>query len=179
MGDNCQDALKLRFHIWGRRMRHKLGHGAGDLLSQWGRTICAPWVRTVTSQYPSWYDLWCCWGVKLQHPKNLCESTLHIVGKAQYVEGVLLGVVGVEVRPSVHWRECLQGRTGINPGCSKTKQLGQDEAGEARKDKITGRDHNERKSISARERAPPGLAIRHNQWWGASPGFKKNKEWVN
>ena len=31
-------------------------------------------------------------------------------------------------RPSMYWRECLQGRTGINPGSSKLKQLGRDEA---------------------------------------------------
>ena len=41
--------------------------------------------------------------------------------------------------PSV--RECLQGQTGINPGCSKMKQRGQDSAGEARKDGIRERDH--------------------------------------
>ena len=47
--------------------------------------------------------------------------------------------------PSVYWREYLEGKTGINPGCSKMKQLGQDEAGEVRKDGIRGQDHNERK----------------------------------
>ena len=33
---------------------------------------------------------------------------------------------------------CLQGQTGINPGCSRMKQLGQDSAREAKKDEITG-----------------------------------------
>ena len=46
---------------------------------------------------------------------------------------------------SMCWRECLQGWTVINPGCSKMKQLGQDSEGEARKDGIRWRDHNERK----------------------------------
>ena len=73
-----------------------------------------------------------------------------MVGQAQYVEGVLQSVVGVD-------RVCiggsgLQGWTGINPGCSKITQHGEDSAGEARKDRIKrGRDHNEREK---RERAP-------------------------
>ena len=42
------------------------GHDAGDLVSQWGSTITSPLVHTVTSRYPSWYDLICCHYVKLQ-----------------------------------------------------------------------------------------------------------------
>ena len=38
----------------------------------------------------------------------------------------------------VYWKEHLQERTGINTCCFKMKQLGQDEAGEARKDGIRG-----------------------------------------
>ena len=51
----------------------------------------------------------------------LHESMLRKVGQAQCV-----------------WRERLQWQTGINPGCSRTKQLSQDSAGEARKDGIRG-----------------------------------------
>ena len=47
----------------------------------------------------------------------------------------------------------MQGRSGINLGCSRTKQLGQDTAGEARKDRIRGRDYNEKKVLSKREDA--------------------------
>ena len=47
------------------------------------------------------------------------------------MEGVLHNVVGVD--PVVYLRECFQGQTGINPGCSNMKQLGQDSAGEARR----------------------------------------------
>ena len=72
------------------------------------------------------------------------ESMLHVVGQAQYVDGVLQGVVEVE-----H----LQGWTGINPGCSKMKQLGQGSAGEARKDGIIGQGHNKRKKCP-RKRGP-------------------------
>ena len=36
------------------------GQGSGSLLSQWGSTIKLPWVRIVTSRYPSWYDLRSC-----------------------------------------------------------------------------------------------------------------------
>ena len=35
------------------------GHDSGGLLSQWGSTIKSPWVHTVTSPYPSWYDITC------------------------------------------------------------------------------------------------------------------------
>ena len=74
-------------------------------------------------------------------------------------------------RSSVSWRERLQGQTGINPGCSKMKQLGQDSAREARKDGIRGRDHNERKKALQQERAPPArLVIHHGKCRGASPG---------
>ena len=45
---------------------------------------------------------------------------LHMEGPAQYVEGVLqCALVGVFER-----------RTGINPGCSKMKPLGQGKAGD-------------------------------------------------
>ena len=47
----------------------------------------------------------------------------------------------------------MQGWTGINPGCSKMKHFGQDEVGEARKDGITGRDHNEKEKLF-RKREP-------------------------
>ena len=69
--------------------------------------------------------------------------------------GFLQGVEGVD--PVCMWRERLQGQTGINRGFSKMKQLGQDSAGEVRKDGIRGQDHNERKQ--SRERAPLRLAI--------------------
>ena len=54
------------------------------------------------------------------------------------MEGVLQSVRG---KPSVYWKEFLQGQTGINPDCSRTKQLGQDSVGEARKGGIIGRNH--------------------------------------
>ena len=61
--------------------------------------------------------------------------------------------------------------TGINPGCSETKQLSQDSPGEVRKDGIRGQDHNVRKKcFRKRERAPLGLAIHSGKWWEASPG---------
>ena len=61
-------------------------------------------------------------------------------GKAQFVlEGALA---------RADWDKCR---------LLRMKQLGQDEAGEARTDGIRGRDHNARgKSSSGRERAPPG-----------------------
>ena len=42
----------------------------------------------------------------------------------------------------------------MNTGCSKMKQLGQDEAIEARMDKITGRDHKERKKCFSKRESP-------------------------
>ena len=63
------------------------------------------------------------------------ESMLYVVGQTQYVEGLLQYAPGV-VPVCMYWRECLQGWIRINPGCSKMKQLGQDEAGEERKDRI-------------------------------------------
>ena len=63
----------------------------------------------------------------------ICESMLHMEGQARYV-----GVAGCcRGRLSVYWREYLQERTGINPGCSWIKHLGQDSAGDARKEGIT------------------------------------------
>ena len=67
----------------------------------------------------------------------ICEFMLHVVGKAQYVCGG--GGAGCcRGRLGVYWRECLQGQTGINPDWAQTKQHGQDEAGEVRKDRIRG-----------------------------------------
>ena len=63
----------------------------------------------------------------------ICESILHMVEQAQFVKG---GVAGCCRRE--YWIEHLQERTGINAGCSKMKQLGQDEAGEAKMDAIRG-----------------------------------------
>ena len=78
--------------------------------------------------------------------------------------GVLQGVVGVD--PMCIVGRICKGQTGINPGCSKMKQLGQDSVGEVRKDKIRERDHSEnKKSASARETVPPGLAIHRGKWW--------------
>ena len=80
----------------------------------------------------------------------------------------MLVVEALSTTDSVSWREHLQGWTGINAGYCKTKQLGQDKAGEVRKDMISGRDHNERiKSTSAlqQERGlPSGLAIHYGKW---------------
>ena len=53
--------------------------------------------------------------------KIICEFMPHVVGQAQYVEGVLEGVVGI--KPVCISREPLQGQTGINPGCSNMKHL--------------------------------------------------------
>ena len=63
----------------------------------------------------------------------ICESMLQVVGQAQYVweGGVAECCMG---RSSLYWRERLQGRTGINPGCSKMNKLSQDSAGELRKE---------------------------------------------
>ena len=88
----------------------------------------------------------------------ILESMLHVVRQAQRVEEVLCGVVCVDL-------VCIGGSickgrlvSGINPGCSRTKQLGQDSAGEASKDGIRGRDHNERKKRFQQERGP------HQEW---------------
>ena len=44
--------------------------------------------------------------------QTICESTLHVVGQAQYVDGMLPGC-----RPSVYWREHLFARADSNkPG---------------------------------------------------------------
>ena len=53
--------------IW---LSGKSGHGASDLVSQLGSTIKLPWVRIVTIQYPSWYDLSRWWDLKLQQIKT-------------------------------------------------------------------------------------------------------------
>ena len=58
---------------------------------------------------------------------------------------------------------CMYGKTGINPGHSKIKQLGQDSTGEEE-----GWDKRLRttktKPHSKREGPPPRLAIRHVEW---------------
>ena len=53
--------------------------------------------------------------------KIIRESMLQV----QYVDGVFQGVVDVD--PVCIGGSGLQGWTGINPGCSKMKQLGQDD----------------------------------------------------
>ena len=59
------------------------------------------------------------------------ESMLHVEGHSQ--SGCEWGVAGCCMgSPSVYCRECLQGQTGH----SKTKQLGQNSAGEGRKEEI-------------------------------------------
>ena len=63
----------------------------------------------------------------------ISESMLHVVGQDPYVDGVAGCCRG---KTLCVWRECLQGQTGINTGCSRTKQLSRDSAGEARKDGI-------------------------------------------
>ena len=47
------------------------GDIAGGLVFHWGNTIKLPWVRTVTNQYPSWYDLTFCQDVKQQQTNKL------------------------------------------------------------------------------------------------------------
>ena len=37
------------------------------------------------------------------------------------------------------------------------------------------RGEQQRKKLTARERAPSGLAISHGEWWGASQGLKNIK----
>ena len=60
------------------------------------------------------------------------ESMLHMEGQAQYVEGVLQGAVGVDP-------VCMEGVFAkADQGCSRTKQLGQNSAGEMTKDQIRG-----------------------------------------
>ena len=48
----------------------------------------------------------------------------------------------------------MEGQTGIKPVCVKTNQLGQDSAGEARKDAIRGRDQNERRKHFSKRNGP-------------------------
>ena len=57
----------------------------------------------------------------------------------------------------------MRGQTGINPGCSRTKQLGQDSAGEVRKAGIIGQDHKRKKYFSKRE-GPTGQAGGEPSW---------------
>ena len=52
------------------------GHGVGGLVLQWGSTIKWPCVCTVTSWYPSWYDLCCCQDIKQQQTNNR-NSLIH------------------------------------------------------------------------------------------------------
>ena len=56
---------------------------------------------------------------------------LHMVGQARYEAGVLHSVVGID--PVCIGGSICNGGLGKNPDCSEMKQLGQDEAGEARK----------------------------------------------
>ena len=54
-----------------------LSHGIGGLICQWGSTIKSPLVRTITSRYPSWYDLRCCCkDVKPHQPNNNVRGML-------------------------------------------------------------------------------------------------------
>ena len=49
-------------------------HAASGLVSQWASIMKLSWVRSVTSQYPSWYDLRCCQDIKLQQQtKSQCN----------------------------------------------------------------------------------------------------------
>ena len=48
------------------------GHGASGLVSQRGRTIKSPWYRTITSRYPSSYDLR--WLLGSKTPTNKASS---------------------------------------------------------------------------------------------------------
>ena len=78
----------------------------------------------------------------------------------------------------MYCKEHLQGRTGINPGCSRTKQLGQDSAGEARTDGIRGRDHNKwEKHFSKREGPHPDPDWQSTVVSGGEPAqdYKKKK----
>ena len=45
-----------------------LDNVADGLISKWGSIIKSPWVRTATSQRPSWYDLKCF--ARMWHFKN-------------------------------------------------------------------------------------------------------------
>ena len=56
-----------------------LGHGAGSGISQWDTTITSPWLCTVISWYPSWYDHRCCQYVKLLQPTSRWTRD-HVVG---------------------------------------------------------------------------------------------------
>ena len=56
---------------------------------------------------------------------------VYMLEQAQYVEGVLQGVVGVN--PScIGASACLHDQTGMNPNCAKMKELGQDSAASVR-----------------------------------------------
>ena len=64
----------------------------------------------------------------------ICESMLHAVG---HVEGMLKGVGGVDP-VCIGGSVCKDRLDCSKIGCSKMKQLGQDSAGEARKDGMRG-----------------------------------------
>ena len=48
--------------------------GPWQLISQLGSTMKSPRVHTATSQYPCWYILRYCQGVKLQQPTNMWSN---------------------------------------------------------------------------------------------------------
>ena len=86
----------------------------------------------IPCQCINFYSECCCTGLVIQKGKQIVIGCAGCGGVSTAVGGS--GVVGVDPVCRSILRKRLQGRTGINPGCSKMKQFGQDSAGEARKD---------------------------------------------
>ena len=66
--------------------------------------------------------------------------------------------------------------TTINPDCSKLKQLGQDKAGKVRKDRIRGKDHNDRKKTTLHEERGPYPDWQTTLVSGGEPAQDKKKK---
>ena len=80
----------------------------------------------------------------------------------------------------MYWRERLQGQSGLNPGCSRTKQLGQDSGGEVRKDGIRGWDQNKIKNTQQdRGTHPDWQSVIVSSGEPAQDLFLKSKGWVS
>ena len=84
-----------------------LHHHASGLVSKWSSTIKLPWVCTVTSWYPSWYDIRCCKDIKLHQPTKGPRKVLDSLPKIT-TDGTALNAVdkftylGITLSRNVH-----------------------------------------------------------------------------
>ena len=81
------------------------GLSAGGAVSEWDSTMKSRWVRTVTSQYRSWYDHRCCQGIKQQHTNmarhksSITQLMLSVIGAKMLIHCQL----SVCMQPSTKW----------------------------------------------------------------------------